>query len=228
MAFRMESVTWSAYITTWPSTFRAARPMVWMSAVSERRKPSLSASRMATNDTSGRSRPSRRRLMPTSTSNSPSRRPRRISTRWMVSMSEWRYRTRMPSSRRYSVRSSDIFLVRVVTSTRWSAASRARISATRSSIWPLVGPDHDLRVHQPGRPDDLLHHPGRHLHLERRRGGAHEDDLPDPLGELLEPQGPVVHAPMAAGTRARPACPCGTCRPRTGRGAGGRRRGTRR
>ena len=45
----------------------------------------------------------------------------------------------MPNSRRYSVRSSDIFLVRVVTNTRWSAASRARISATRSSIWPLVG-----------------------------------------------------------------------------------------
>ena len=45
--------------------------MVWMSDDAERRKPVLSASRMATSWTSGRSRPSRRRLIPTSTSYSP-------------------------------------------------------------------------------------------------------------------------------------------------------------
>ena len=39
----------------------------------DRRKPSLSASRIATSDTSGRSRPSRSRLMPTNTSYSPRR-----------------------------------------------------------------------------------------------------------------------------------------------------------
>ena len=72
---RIESVIWSAYMTTWPSTLRAARPMVWISDVSDRRNPSLSASRIATSDTSGRSRPSRSRLMPTSTSKSPSRKP---------------------------------------------------------------------------------------------------------------------------------------------------------
>jgi hypothetical protein len=60
-------------MTTWPSTLRAARPIIWMSDVSLRRNPSLSASRMATSDTSGRSSPSRSRLMPTSTSNSPRR-----------------------------------------------------------------------------------------------------------------------------------------------------------
>ena len=70
-----------------PSAFRAARPMVWMREVSDRRKPSLSASRMATRETSGRSRPSRSRLMPTSTSKVPSRRSRMISIRSMVSMS---------------------------------------------------------------------------------------------------------------------------------------------
>jgi hypothetical protein len=80
----------SAYMITWPSTLRAARPMIWMSEVSERRKPSLSASRIATSDTSGRSRPSRSRLMPTSTSNSPSRRSRRRATRSRVSISECR------------------------------------------------------------------------------------------------------------------------------------------
>jgi hypothetical protein len=77
----MEAVMLSAYMCTWPDTLRAARPMVWMSERAERRKPSLSASRMLTSDTSGRSRPSRSRLMPTSTSNSPRRSSRSSSTR---------------------------------------------------------------------------------------------------------------------------------------------------
>src|SRR3546814_4049566 len=66
----MDLVITSAYIITRPSSFLAARPIVWINAVCERKKPSLSASRIATNDTSGRSRPSRSRLMPTSTSRS--------------------------------------------------------------------------------------------------------------------------------------------------------------
>ena len=45
--------------------------MVWISEVCERRKPSLSASRIATSAHSGMSSPSRSRLMPTSTSNTP-------------------------------------------------------------------------------------------------------------------------------------------------------------
>src|ERR1035437_2449813 len=68
--------------------------MVWISARSLRRKPSWSASRIATASTSGMSSPSRRRLMPISTSNSPSRRPRTISIRSIASMSECMYRTR--------------------------------------------------------------------------------------------------------------------------------------
>ena len=64
MARSIEGVTLSAYMWTSPDTFRAARPMVWISDVPDRRKPSLSASRIATSDTSGRSRPSRSRLMP--------------------------------------------------------------------------------------------------------------------------------------------------------------------
>ena len=54
----------SAYMITCPATFRAARPLVWMSERSERRNPSLSASRIATRETSGMSSPSRRRLTP--------------------------------------------------------------------------------------------------------------------------------------------------------------------
>ena len=68
MASRIDGVILSAYMWTSPETLRAARPMVWISDRPLRRKPSLSASRIATSDTSGRSRPSRSRLMPTSTS----------------------------------------------------------------------------------------------------------------------------------------------------------------
>ena len=87
---RMLPVIFSAKRATSPFTWRAARPAVWISEVRLRRKPSLSASRMATSVTSGRSSPSRRRLIPTRMSNSPARRDRRISTRSIVSMSLWR------------------------------------------------------------------------------------------------------------------------------------------
>ena len=50
---------------------------------------SASASKIATSDTSGRSRPSRRRLTPTSTSNIPLRSPSIISIRSRVSTSLW-------------------------------------------------------------------------------------------------------------------------------------------
>ncbi len=100
MARCMDGVTLSAYMCTWPDTLRAARPMVWMSDVPERRKPSLSASRIDTSDTSGRSSPSRSRLIPTSTSYSPTRSSRSSSTRRSVSTSLCRYRARMPSSSR--------------------------------------------------------------------------------------------------------------------------------
>jgi hypothetical protein len=86
----MDSVVWSAYRIALPSTLRAARPIVCISDPEERRKPSLSASRIATRETSGRSRPSRSRLIPTRTSNSPLRRSRRMRTLSRVSMSECR------------------------------------------------------------------------------------------------------------------------------------------
>ena len=90
IALRIAAVCLSAYIRTLPSTLRAARPIVWISEVSPRRKPSLSASRIATSDTSGRSSPSRSRLTPTSTSYSPSRSSRMIWIRSSVSTSECR------------------------------------------------------------------------------------------------------------------------------------------
>ncbi len=56
---------------TRPWTLRAALPQVWMREVSLRKKPSLSASRMQTRETSGISSPSRSRLIPTRTSKLP-------------------------------------------------------------------------------------------------------------------------------------------------------------
>src|SRR5487761_760133 len=52
MAFFIERVMTSAYMMTLPSRWRAARPMTWISDPSERRKPSLSAARIATSETS--------------------------------------------------------------------------------------------------------------------------------------------------------------------------------
>ena len=100
MATRIDSVTVSAYMITSPPMFRAARPIIWISDHADRRNPSLSASRIATSVTSGRSMPSRSRLIPTSTSNTPSRRSRRIATRSSVSTSLCRYWTLTPSSLR--------------------------------------------------------------------------------------------------------------------------------
>ena len=74
IAFSIDSVNSSAYIITVPSVFLAARPIVCISERSERKKPSLSASSIATSDTSGMSSPSLSKFIPTKTSNSPKRR----------------------------------------------------------------------------------------------------------------------------------------------------------
>ena len=69
IASRIESVIESAYIITLPFEFLAARPIVWTKGLVERKNPSLSASKIATKDTSGTSIPSRKRLIPIKTSN---------------------------------------------------------------------------------------------------------------------------------------------------------------
>ena len=76
MVIFMESVTLFAYIKTLPLVFLAARPDVCISEVLDLKKPSLSASNMATKLTSGRSSPSLRRLIPIKMSNSPKRKER--------------------------------------------------------------------------------------------------------------------------------------------------------
>ena len=135
----MLPVMTSAYMITRPSAFLAARPMVWINAVSLRRKPSLSASNITTSRTSGKSSPSRSRLMPTSTSNSPFLSPVMMSIRSSVSISLCIYRTRTPFSLRYSVKLSAIFFVSVVMSTLPFFAVSLWISTKTSSICPFVG-----------------------------------------------------------------------------------------
>ena len=124
---------------TRPCSLRAALPTVWMSEVSLRRNPCWSASSIAMSETSGRSRPSRSRLMPTRTSNFAIRRSLIISSLSKLSMSECRYLTLMPCSCRNLVRSSAILLVSVVTRTRSFCLVVLYISPMRSSIWPSVG-----------------------------------------------------------------------------------------
>ena len=140
----------------------------------------MSASRMATSDTSGRSRPSRSRLMPTSTSNSPSRRSRMISMRSMVSMSC----VHIPHP--HAHRCADIPSGPPPSS--WSASSpaRARCAAARALISPIKvvdlprrpGRTSTSRIEQARRADDLLHDLPRALALivARRRGDV---DAPD-------------------------------------------------
>ena len=67
----MDSVHSSAYIITVPEVFLAALPIVCISERSERKNPSLSASNIATRRTSGMSKPSLNKFIPTNTSNSP-------------------------------------------------------------------------------------------------------------------------------------------------------------
>ena len=135
--------------------------------------------------------------MPTSTSNSPSRRSRMISIRSMVATSECIYRTRMPAwPGNNSVRSSAIFLVRVVTSTRSFRWARARISLHQ--IVDLALHRADLHLAGPAGPvgrmtcSTILVRP---LPLIRPRRGGDEHRLIDPA-----PQTPRI---SAAGCRRR-------------------------
>ena len=151
MVLFIDSVILSANMITRPLMFLAARPHVWMREVSERRKPSLSASRMATRETSGRSSPSLSRLTPTSTSNLPRRRSRTMAIRSSVSTSEWRYFALTPASRRKSVRSSANRLVRVVTRTR-SLLGRHLLYLFEERIHLVLGRFHlDDGVHEARR-----------------------------------------------------------------------------
>ena len=223
------AVILSAYMCTWPDTLRAARPIVWISDLSERRKPSLSASRIDTSDTSGRSRPSRSRLMPTRTSYSPSRRSRSSSIRLQrVDLG-------------VEVAGADAGVEEVV------GEVLRHLLGQRGDQDPLVALgagvdlvdqvvdlalgrlDHDLGVDQPGRPDDLLDGVAADL-VELVVARASPRGRSSGRSGRGTPPTAAAGCPSrwAAGSRGRPGCACGTCRPRTCRRSAAPRRGTRR
>ena len=65
----IDPVILSAYKIALPLIFLAALPIVCINDLSDLKKPSLSASKIATNDTSGMSNPSLNKFIPTKTSN---------------------------------------------------------------------------------------------------------------------------------------------------------------
>ena len=119
---------------TKPFAFLAARPAVWVNDLSFLKNPSLSASRMATRDTSGKSSPSRSKFTPTNTSNPPILKSLNISTRSIVSTSECINRTLICTLLRYFVSSSAIRFVSVVTKTLSFRSTLLFISSNKSSI----------------------------------------------------------------------------------------------
>ncbi len=185
----------SAYSTTRPSTLRAARPMVWMSEEAERRKPSLSASRMATSATSGRSRPSRSRLMPTRTSNSPE--PQLAQDLDAGDGVDVGVQVLDPHARLGQVVGQVLgHLLGQGGDQHPVAAGHGRGRSARGGrrSGPWSGMIVDLGVDQAGGPDDLLDHLARVLELERARAWpTRRRTWPHPLDELLEAQRPVVH-----------------------------------
>ena len=105
-----------------------------MRLVALRKNPSLSASSIETSETSGMSRPSLSRFIPTMTSNSPSLICRISSVRCSPSISECMYLTATPCFERYSATSSAILFVSVVTSVRSPFFVRSLMSFTSASI----------------------------------------------------------------------------------------------
>ena len=171
---------------TVPSTLRAARPIVWISEVAPRRKPSLSASRIATSETSGRSSPSRSRLTPTSTSYSPRRSCaddldplERVDLRVQVARAEAELEqvAREVLGHLLGQRRDQHALV-AVDAHAHLAHQVVDLVARRADV--------DLRVDDPGRSHDLLDDAPRARALELAGGRRHEHDLRRDAQELLE------------------------------------------
>ena len=131
----IDLVILSAYIITKPFTFLAALPEVCINDFSFLKNPSLSASRIITNETSGRSNPSLNKLTPTKTLKSPSLNPLKILTLSKVSISECIYLQATPLLSKYLESSSDILFVKVVIKILSSLSTLRLISFRISSIW---------------------------------------------------------------------------------------------
>ena len=133
--FFMLSVSLSAYIIAFPLIFLAALPIVWINDRLLLKKPSLSASKIITSDTSGKSRPSLRRLTPTNTSNEPILNSFKISTLSIVSISLCMYLDFTFTLFKKVTSSSAIFFVNVVINTLSFFSTIFWTSFNTSSIW---------------------------------------------------------------------------------------------
>ena len=120
------------------------------------KNPSLSASRMATKRHSGISRPSRSKLIPTRISNPPTANHGWFQSASSVSISECKYLTFSPFSAIYSVRSSAIFLVKVVTRILPPSATTRWHSFIRVVNLEFCPANFNRRVYQSCWPDNLL------------------------------------------------------------------------
>ena len=208
----IDSVTRSAYMTTSPPMFRAARPIIWINDQALRRKPSLSASRIATRVTSGRSMPSRSRLIPTTTSKTPSRRSRRICD---------------PLERvdlGVEVLDLDPELAQVVGQVLGHPLRERRDDRPLAAIDPapdlleqvvdlaLGRADADRRVDDAGRADQLLDDPFALLELVRARAWRSCRSPGGRSSRTPRTSAAGCRAPTAAGTRSRPGSPCASGR----------------
>ena len=188
----------------------------------------MSASRIATSDTSGRSSPSRRRLTPTSTSYSPSRRSRMIWIRSSVSIS------------RVEVARLDARLEQVVGQVlghllrqRRDEHALAPLLAAADLVQQVVDlvprrPQLDLGVDDAGRPDQLLGDARRVAQLPRAGRRRDEHELRAPSRGTRRSAAAGCRAPTAAGSRSRRASACASGRPRTCRRSAGPSGATRR
>mmetsp|Transcript_27254 Transcript_27254/g.109142 ORF Transcript_27254/g.109142 Transcript_27254/m.109142 type:complete len:314 (-) Transcript_27254:1119-2060(-) len=130
-------VTRSAYRIAVPAMWRDARPMVWINATSVRKKPSWSASRIATSETSGRSMPSRNSCTPTTQSSRPARRSARIASRSLGLQPPTRTPVRRPAALNTSPTLCAPLTDDAMTNDRSpNAAARRWHSRSASATWP--------------------------------------------------------------------------------------------
>ena len=178
---------------TSPDTLRAARPMVWIRLFALRRKPSLSASRMATSDTSGQVETLAQQV----DADQHVVLPHPQLAQQLDPLQGVDLGVQVPGA--------DPVLQQVVGEVlghllgqRGDQHPLAPLGAQPDLAHQVVdlalgGLDDDLGVDQPGGPDQLLDEPVRPRQLVVARGGRQVDRLADPVDELLEPQRPVVH-----------------------------------
>src|ERR1039457_6666863 len=172
-----------------------------MSDVSDLRKPSLSASRTATSETSGRSSPSRSRFTPTRTSKTPRRKSPMIWTRSSVSLSLARERLDVAVEVAHAHAELEVVVRQVLghalrerRDERSLALGRPLLHARQEIVHlPLYGLHFDGRVEEARRPEELLDDLSARLReLVGGGSGRHEETLARALEPFPELQRAVV------------------------------------